>query len=238
MDLKRNVWTEADGKEFHAYLKSLERPEKLDWTRRIINTNMPLLAIATPDIRKISKEIAKGNYLSFLDLALNDYYEDTAVNGSLISIIKDFDTVKKYLIPFAEKADNWATCDLVTFNVKPDNADKLWELAGEMLSSEKCFVRRIGVDIMFKFILPIGENDYLQGIFERIAALTNENEYYVNMCAAWLIAECFTKRRDDTLAFYVQNRMNTFITNKSVQKCRDSFRITQEDKDYLLRFKK
>ena len=58
------------------------------------------------------------------------------------------------------------------------------------------------------------------------------------MAAAWLLAECMTKFKDKTIKFYKYNKTNDFIINKSISKCRDSFRISKEDKDYLLTFKK
>ena len=34
------------------------------------------------------------------------------------------------------------------------------------------------------------------------------------------------------------NNLNKFVINKGISKCRDSFRISQEDKQWLLQFKK
>ena len=65
-----------------------------------------------------------------------------------------------------------------------------------------------------------------------------ETEYYVNMACAWLLAECFIKFRNETLHFLEQNTLNDFIVNKGIQKCRDSFRVSDEDKDLLLKFKR
>lgn len=236
-ELAKSEWTKKDGEEFTKLLATFGRPEKVEWTRRIINTNMPVLAVLSQDVGALVKGVTKGNFLSFLDLNLNEYYENTAVNASLISRIKDFETAKKYLLVLADGADNWATCDTVKFNVTATSAEDWWGLSGEMLSSNKEFVRRIGVDIMFQFILPY-KKDYLDGVFMRLDALDGEDAYYVNMAAAWLLAECFAKRRDETLAYYAVTKTNSFVVNKSVQKCRDSFRVSAEDKDLLLGFKR
>ena len=82
MELNRELWAEEAGEKFTKYLESLKRSDKIEWTKKIINTNMDVLAIKSPDILNITKQIKKGNYLSFLDLNLNKYYENTAVNGS------------------------------------------------------------------------------------------------------------------------------------------------------------
>ena len=67
--------------------------------------------------------------------------------------------------------------------------------------------------------------------------LKSETEYYVNMAVAWLVAECFTKQREQTLIFLHTHSLNNFTINKAIQKCRDSFRVSQEDKQMLLKYK-
>jgi len=234
MELVKNTWTKSDGKEFIKYLESFKREEKIVWTKNIVNTNMKVLAIKSPEINEIVKQIKKGNFLSFLDLNLNDYYENTLVNGNLITSIKDFDVMKRYLDKYSKKIDNWASCDTLKFNVK-NNEENFMELSKEYLKSELPFVRRIGILILFKFI----ENDkYINEIYNRLNQFEDETEYYVNMINAWLVCELFIKRRDKTLEFLENNKLNRFTINKAISKCRDSFRISEEDKEFLIQFKK
>ena len=235
MELIKQKWTKEDGEDFQKFLIGCGRPEKVEWTKNIINTPMPVLAILSPIIKDITKKIAKGNFISFLDLGLWDYFENTSVSGGLIMKIKDFDTMKLYLLPFCEKADNWATCDLLKFPVDGENEERFWDLSLELVKSKKPFVRRVGVNIWFKFIEHDG---YLPEIFKNINDMRFEKEYYVNMVAAWLIAECYAKNRNATLEFYKTNNLNDFTANKSVSKCRDSFRVSKEDKELLLQFKR
>jgi 3-methyladenine DNA glycosylase AlkD len=235
MELTKQEWNKADGEEFQEFLVGCGRPEKAEWTKNIVNTKMPALAVLSPVIKDIIKKIAKGNFISFLDLGLWEYFENTSVDGGLIMRIKDFDTMKSYLLPYCEKADNWATCDLLTFPVNGENEKKFWDLSTELIGSGKPFVRRVGVNILFKYIEREG---YLPKIFDMLNGMREEKEYYVNMVAAWLIAECFAKNREATLEFYRTNNLNDFTVNKSVSKCRDSFRVSKEDKELLLRFKR
>src|SRR5574344_1118737 len=97
MNLIREKWYRKDIYEFQEYLKNYENENRVEWTKRIINTSLPCLAIKSPIIKSIVKEILKGNYLSFLDLMIWEYYDNTSINGGLISRIKDFDLMKKYL---------------------------------------------------------------------------------------------------------------------------------------------
>lgn len=234
MELVRYNWTKENGREFVKYLETFKRPEKIDWTKNSINTNLPVLAIKSPKIIKITKEIRKGNYLSFLDLALNDYYENTAINGNLISGIKDFEVMKRYLEVYSKRADNWATCDLLKFNVK-NYESQFFDLACEYSKSELTFVRRIGMFILFKFI----DNDnYIDKVYDMLNKFEDEKEYYVNMMNARLLCELFIKRRDKTIEFLKNNKLNAFTLNKGISKCRDSFRVSKEDKEFLLKFRR
>lgn len=233
MELIKNIWTKNDINSFQDYLKSFSVKERIAWTANLLKTDMPVLAIKSPDIKKISSKIAKGNYLSFLDLMIWDYYDNTAINGNLISKIKDFETMKKYLDIYSNKCDNWASCDVLSFDVA-GNEEKYYKLVLEYIKSDKPFVRRIGMSILFKFI---DNEKYITNIFSILNSFENEEEYYVNMMNAWLLCECFIKKRDKTLECIKNNKLNKFTLNKAIQKCRESYRVSKEDKELLLKFK-
>jgi len=234
MELVKNIWKDSDKEEFLNYIESFKRKEKIEWTKNILNTKMKVLAVTSPDIQKIVKEIKKGNYLSFLDLDINDYYENMAINGNLIASIKDFKLMKVYLDNYAKKVDSWASCDLLKFSVK-DNEENFFALSNEYIKNDLPFVRRIGMLILFKFI----DNDkYIDEIYVMLDKFKNETEYYVNMMNAWLLCELFIKKRDKTIKYLNKNELNSFTLNKAISKCRDSFRVSKEDKDMLLKLKK
>lgn len=234
MNFIKDNWAKKDIDDFQKYLYSLRNEEKEEWTKNIVNTNMKVLAIKSPILRDISKNILKGNYLSFLDYMLLDYYENSVINGYIISKIKDFDIMKKYLDIYSNNVDSWGTCDILSFNIK-GSEDKYLNLSKEYINSNKPFVRRIGIIILFHFVK---EKKYLKEIFKVLNKFENENEYYVNMINAWLICECFILHRNETINFLDNSNLNKFTINKAIQKCRDSFRVNKEDKDMLLKYKK
>lgn len=233
MDLIKNKWTNEDIKLFQKYMYSLKNKEKVYWTKNILKTNLNCLAIKTPILKNMAKEIFKGNYLSFLDYMLFDYYENTVINAILISKIKDFDLMKKYLDIYSSKVESWGSCDCLSFNIK-NNEDKFLSLSKEYIKSDKPFVRRIGILILFSFI---NYSKYLDDIFNILDSFLYEEEYYVNMVNAWLLCELFIKQKEKTIFYLDNNNLNSFTLNKMIQKCRDSYRISKEDKDMLLKYK-
>lgn len=234
MNLKRKIWTINDGIDFNKYLYSLRRKDKMEWTKNILNTNMITLAVLSPKLKEIAKEISKGNYISFLDLNLNNYYENTYINAYLIVKIKNFDKMKQYLDRYSLLVDNWSSCDTLKFNIK-DNEEKYFNLSLEYIKSELPFRRRIGILILFKFI---NNEDYLDKVYNIIDMFYNEDSYYVNMIISWLLCELMIKQQEKTLLYLKRNKLNDFTINKFISKCRDSYRIDIYLKEYLLNYKR
>ena len=231
MELIKEKWNTKDIEEFNNYLKSIERPEKIDFTTKTINTKMQVLAIPIPELRKIANQICKGNYIFYLDTFNNKYYENTLINAILINNIKDIKTKKYYISKL--KIDNWSTVDILKFKIKNQEQEYL-NLAKEYLKSKQEFIRRIGVRILFNYT----ENDDLTEIFDIINSLQSEEKYYVNMAVAWLLCELMIKNRNQTLKYLENHKLNDFTINKTISKCRDSFRVSNEDKELLLKYRK
>lgn len=231
---EKQNWTKKDIEDFYNFLEANKNQDKVEWTRKIINTNFPLLAIKTPVIKEIAKQISKGNFISFLEQKPFKYYDSLAICGFLIAKINDFDSMVKHLMVFSKAIDNWANCDLLKFNIK-NYEENYFALSKKLLSSQLVFERRIGVIILFEFVK---KNEYLEKIFDCLNSLFDEKEYYVNMACAWLVCELFIKQRDKTLKFLQTNSLNTFVVNKAISKCRDSYRVSEQDKQMLLNFKK
>ena len=233
MELNKGLWELEDSSSFYKYLKELQNDDKVEWTTNIVNTNMEVLAIPVPILKRVAKEIMKGNYISFLELKLLDNYESTIIYGSIINTLKDIELVRKYLDIYVNYIDNWSSCDILSINLK--DKDELFELAISYINSDKPFVRRVGFRLFFKYL----DNQlYIKRIFSIIDKMYDEGHYYVNMIIAWLLCESFIKNRDMTLTYLKNNNLNDFVINKMISKCRDSYRVSKGDKEMLLQFKR
>lgn len=234
MNLKKTSWTVNDGREFNNYLESLKREDKISWSQNLLKTNLPVLALTTATMKDIVKIISQGNFLSFLDLNLNTYYENTIINAHLLTKIQDFDKLKYYLDIYVKSIDNWASCDTLTFNIK-GKEEAFFQLALTYIKSKAPFIRRVGLLIFFYYLK---QEAYLPQIFETMNSLKKEEHYYVNMMNAWLLCECFIQQKEKTLEFLKTHTLNKFTINKGISKCRDSRRVLQTDKDMLIRYRK
>lgn len=230
-DLNKANWDEKDKTPFLYYLISLSKgQEKAAWEKRIVNTNLPCLAVPCQKVNEIVKQIAKGNIAEFINLWITDYFTCTTILAGLIPKVKDASLQKKYLIKLGDSADSWATTDAVKIKPTTKTAPYYIGLAKELITRPKPFSRRLALILLLKLTnFP----EFNKEILSISASLQNETEYYVNMANAWLVAECFIKNRNETLTYLQQKRFNKFTQNKAIQKCRDSFRVTAEDKALL-----
>ncbi len=215
-------------------LPTLSQPAKIPRELKITATQKPLLAIPVPKLRAIARDIILADKLyEFLDANLNKYYENKLINGILISHIRDFEQLKKYLDIYVTDIDNWGACDILSFR-KIQDKEKLLGLAQKYTKDEHSFTRRVGLIILFDILKT---PHFLPDIFKISASLKNEEHYYVNMANAWLVCECFIKYRTETLEFLKSKPLNKFTNNKTISKCRDSYRVSAQDKKLLLGYR-
>lgn len=234
MNYIKTSWKTKDIIEYYNEQKNLIGDKKsCEWEQKIINTSLPCYGKTASKATAVAKEIKKGNFLEFLDLVEIKTFFDSIVVACLICKIKDFNLFSKKLKEYVLTIDNWASSDKLDFKRK--EKAELYILSKEFLTSDKPFVRRTGLNIYFKLI---SDEYYVDKVFEILDSLKNETEYYVNMCAAWLLCDCFVKSRNKTLEYFKKNKTNSFIINKGISKCRDSFRVSKEDKELLLNYKK
>ena len=189
-----------------------------------------IIGVRTPELRKLAKELAKRTDIEeFLQDLPHQYYDENNLHGFIISECKDYEKTVKYVDDILPYVDNWATCDLLSPKVFKKNRK---QLAGEILrwlSSGKTYTVRFGIGMIMSHYL---EEDYDSIWLERVALIRSE-EYYINMMIAWFFATALAKQWEDTVKYLEQQRLDTWVHKKTIQKAVESYRITEEQKTYL-----
>lgn len=235
MILIKEYWTKDDVEPFVAYLNTFAQKDKEAWARKILNTKLPLLVIPTKTMYDIVDQLYLGNYQSYLALELFDCYETIAIYGKLMTKIASFDQMLPYLRRYLDVMENWAHCDLLSFPIDSKNQSKYVRIAKDYANDSRTFVRRLSLMIFFQMVK---DKTMLPTIFEQLLSLTNEQEYYVIMMAGWLLSECIIQHKDETHSFLnTHPELNKKVRNKGIQKCRESRRLSMEEKDALLSYK-
>ena len=69
--------------------------------------------------------------------------------------------------------------------------------------------------------------------YPAMAAEVVSEEYYVNMMIAWYFATALAKQWDSVISYLEERRLSPWVHKKTIQKAIESYRITQEQKNYL-----
>lgn len=187
--------------------------------------------------RKLAQEIARGDFRKFLAEVQNEYYEETMIEGFVIAKTKlDLAERLELLRGFVPKIDNWAVCDSVcaSFKFREEDLSKVWDFILQFQSSTAEFELRFMLIMMLDYFL---REEYVEQILVIVNNIKSE-QYYVRMAQAWLIAELFVKTREQTLRLLKHNNLAPWVQNKAIQKIRESYRVTPDDKQLLLSYKK
>lgn len=193
-----------------------------------------IIGIRIPAMRKLAKEFAKEPEAAvFLKQLPHTYYDENILHALLIAEIKDYDACMEAVEAFLPYIDNWAVCDGLSPKTFGKHKAELLEKIRLWISSEHTYTCRFGIGMLMRWFL---DEDFQPGYLELPAAVRSE-EYYVNMMTAWLFATALAKQWDSAIPYLEQNRLDPWTHNKTIQKARESYRITTEQKEYLKRLK-
>lgn len=236
MDIINIKWNNKTYQEFTGYLQSLSDKKYQEFNQKIVITKYPMLGIKIPSLRLLVKEITKGNYKEFLKYAKNTYLEEIFIKGLVISKITDINELIPYFNDYLSLMDNWAVVDTFCNSLKivNTNKDKFLEIITDLIKTNEEYKVRTGLVLLLNYYVS---KEYLPLIFDYLDNIKSDL-YYINMAEAWLLCEVFIKYPDDTLKYFEKNNLNTFTINKTISKIRDSYRVSKEIKDYLLKYKR
>lgn len=186
------------------------------------------IGVRVPQLRCLTKQI-KNEAQPFLNNLPHLYYDENLLHGILISQMQDFDLCMDALENFLPYVDNWAVCDTMSPKVLGKNREVLLEKIRQWCASSHTYTCRFGILCLMRHFL---DDDFCPEYLDIPAAISSE-EYYVNMMIAWFYATALAKQWDATIPYLEQGRLPSWIHRKTIQKARESYRITPEQKAYL-----
>lgn len=199
--------------------------------------NNNILGVRIPKLRKIAKDISKGDWRKFLEENKNEYYEETMLEGFVIGYSKmELEERFKLLYKFIPKIDNWAVCDCSCSTLKfvQKNKKEMWEFIKTYLKSSKEFELRFAIIIILDYYLTDEYIDEVFNIFDKV----KKEDYYVKMAIAWTLQVTYVKYKEKTIKYLENNNLDDFTYNKAIQKMIESYRISKEDKAILRKMKR
>lgn len=218
-------------------LNSLSEPAYKAFLCPLIPTvdGATVLGVRTPALRKLAKEL-KGcvGIDEFLAELPHEYYEENGLHGFIISEICDFDECIFRIERFLPYIDNWGTCDSLRPACFKKNTERLMPYIRKWLASEHEYTVRFAIEVLMVYFL----DEHFEPEYLELVANVRREEYYVKMMVAWYFATALAKQWERAI-FYIENgALDTWTHNKAIQKSRESYRITPEQKEYLKTLKK
>lgn len=189
-----------------------------------------IIGVRTPALRMLAKEL-KGTALAadFLAELPHTYYDEDNLHAALIGGIRDFDACIAAVERFLPFVDNWATCDMLRPKALAKNKPLLLEHIRLWLPSGQTYTVRFAIGMLMSHFL---DGDFRAAYPEWVAAVRSE-EYYIRMMQAWYFATALAKQYETAVKYLEERKLTPWVHNKTIQKARESYRVSQEQKEYL-----
>lgn len=207
--------------------------EYRDFNSRIIPNidKIRIIGVRMPIIRKIAKEIKDNDYIDvFLNELPHRYQEENILHGIILTLkYKDIDILLDKLDMFLPYVDNWAITDIISPKIFKKYPDKVYDRIKIWINSKYEYVVRFGVVSLLQFYLD--DNFKLEEL-----ELVNEIDsdyFYVRMAIAWFYSFALIKQWDMIIGYFEDRILDKWIHNKSIQKAIESYRISDDKKEYL-----
>lgn len=243
-------------------LEEMAEPDYAKFSSSLLGREAVMLGVRLPKIRELAKKIAKAEGLEYLDSMLSGdkaegaeginakeqavcdsgdeilYMEELMLYGMVIGCMKEkLEVLFPYIERYVARIDNWSLCDSFCAGLKQTKKqpEAMWDFLQPYLKSDKEFDLRFGVVMLMDFYVTPEYVEKLLQIFDSI----HHEGYYVKMAVAWALSVCLVKQWEESFAYMAspENHLDEFTYVKTVQKCRESYRLTAEQKESLTALK-
>ena len=193
-----------------------------------------LIGVRVPQVRKLARELSRSAEKdAFLKTLPHRFYEENLLHAILLSGEKELDAALSSVDAFLPYVDNWAVCDAFSPKVFARHPQAVLAQIPRWLSSGETYTIRFGTNTLMSFFL----GEHFAPAQLRMVGKIQSSEYYVNMGRAWYFATALSKQETQTLSYLLENELDVWTHNKTIQKACESYRISPELKA-LLRTKK
>ncbi|MGP1408184.1 DNA alkylation repair protein [Selenomonas sp.] len=219
-------------KEIQDELFRLQDEKYQDFQSKLMPTIEPdtVIGVRTPELRRYARQLVKREDIScFLNNLPHRHFDENQLHAFIVSEMKDYDRCMKEVNHFLPYVDNWATCDQMSPKIFKKHKRRLLDHIRIWIQSDEIYTARFAMGMLMEHFL---DEDF-NAKYPEMVATVRSDEYYVNMMIAWYFATALAKQYEVTLPYLEKQRLDTWTHNKTIQKAVESYRITQEQKEYL-----
>jgi 3-methyladenine DNA glycosylase AlkD len=133
-------------------------------------------------------------------------------------------------------AKEWSTVDSLCqkFIIAKKHRDEVLPLLIKYSNSKDEYLQRVVAVMLLSHYL---EDEYIEKVFDLLSKL-NHQGYFTKMAVAWALATVMTYYPKECLAYMKSSKLDKWTHNKAIQKMKESFRISDDNKLKLESLKK
>ena len=217
--------------EIQKYLLSQKDQKYRDFTLPLIPNidEKTFIGVRLPILKKYAKELDDKSKEEFLNSLPHYYHEENILHAFILSNIKDYDEFIKYVDNFLPYVTNWSVCDTICNKYLNKYKDKLINEIYKWLKSKEIYRVRYAVKCLMNYYLG---DDFKEEHLDKVKEVKLD-DYYVQMMIAWYLATGLAKNYDLFIKAIEEHRFDSFTHNKAIQKAVESYRVSDEHKNYL-----
>lgn len=228
--------------EIREQLFQLSEESYKDFNRNIVPGEERMIGVRLPALRKLARETAKSSGREYLDEAAeamgpDSLHEEIMLYGMVLGYTKmEKEERAERLDRFVPLIRTWAICDTCVTGYKfmEKEPDYWFDYLKRYETSDKEFDLRFMIISMLSHFI---DDRHIDEVLRLCGSICNDG-YYTKMGVAWTVSVCYVKYPEKTRKFLESGVMDEFTHNKSIQKIRESYRVSREEKEELKKLKK
>lgn len=196
-----------------------------DFMRPLVPGIGPLIGVRVPELRRLARELARGDWHDYLAGASDHYFEERLLQGLVIGCARCMPEERLALTErYLALVDNWALCDLFCRRLPSAEREPMWHFIGPLFCSDREYVAR--------FAAVMGRGNFVDDV--HLAALLDlldscrHEGYYARMGVAWALSDCYVKYPGPTEEFLRRATLDPRTHNLALRKIAESRRVAPE----------
>lgn len=214
-------------------LRTMAEPSYAAFARSLVPGSLPFLGVRLPALRKLAAALVRQHGIHALSLPGNTYFEEVMLRGMIVGRLVKTPADWPLVLEFLPFISDWSVCDSFCSSLKAFSRypDEFFPSVYGLRNEAAPYTARFALVMMLRYYLT---DDYFAPVLSHIASCERE-EYYIQMAAAWALAEAYAKYPEPALEtlLALQKRCSP-IAAMAVRKIMESKKISPEQKRQLL----
>ena len=213
-------------------LRELADPGYREFHGRLLPGTEDILGVRIPDLKRLAKEILKGDWREFLEHAEDGTYEERQLQGLVIAGAWKKMEPEELLEGgggLVRRMGGWAGCGVFCGGERAAESGlrrEVWEFV-------RPYFKKTGeYELRFAAVMALShycDGEHAEEVFGFLDEIRSE-AYYVRMAVAWAVSVYYVKLPEQTMDYLKRCRLDDWTYNKALQKIIESNRVDREAK--------